>query len=720
MKKHRLIAYLLSLALFISILPMTLSAADTTYQLVAENTVTVDGTTDQTVEVYFQSIGDEKTYSLEADWSTNETGETNYLTLTTLTAPEGISPTQNDATSGHILWTDQTWTGVATNAGGNIWTAVYTVSKDTPAGEYSVTLTGKTTDSSYGENNFGTLTATITVTEPTAPSLYTLSAPGYDEANGVAVGETVQIALTINQAFNCAEIEINYPADYVEYQAKEEWVDGADRIEVEKGENSLKLLHIGAAKENYTYVLEFEAIGAVETAEFSVTSMAFGTTSEAIETGAAEKVETNLLTETCEIKIVEGYTVELDDIFESEQTAVAHNGSFTFKVESQTGEYYENYTVTSVKMGETYLDLTTSDQLTHDEANNTWTIKNVTGNLVIEGERTAKSYDVIWVDDDNVMSDADKTETYAKLTYDPENDYSIAIGDKDGYTVSVTAMIGDKSVGEYDPDTKTLYIKGTNVTDVITITVTATELEDITITVSGSDVVIKETDGSGLTSTSVKAGTEVTLKLKPAFGYTYSVVVGSGDPVDFNENNEYTFTATATNDDPTVEEEIKVIVTKTLNYTANVGQYVQLNGTSMWLVTIKTGDAPLTNEDKNYAFKYTFGDETVTMSWSDNYKAYAALVIADANPAGSLTYDLVEVTTVTNITYDYNINGSANNSVDINDAQLVWNMYNQIYDGVTSNVTLEKFWKADVNNDQTINVGDALVIVNEILGRTAQ
>lgn len=554
--------------------------------------------------------------------------------------------------------------------------------------------------------------ATITVTEPSTPSLFTLSAPSYDEENGVAVGETVQLELTINQAFNCAEIVINYPADYVKYQAKE-WDDGDECIEEKADGNSLKLLHIGAAKENYTYVLEFKAIAAAETAEFSVDSIKFGTDAT-IETEDAVKVEQEQFPDPYGIKIVEGYTVELNEIFESENTTVAHGKSFSFTIESKTGEYYENYKVTSVKMGDK--DVTTS---VTGNATDGWTIANVTGNLVIEGERTAKSYTVTWVDDE---IDVIPTETEAKKEATYGTDFAFDMPEKTGYTISVVAKIGENTVGESDEETGQYVIDGTKITGNITITVTATKLEDIEITVEGSnDVVIKGTNGEGLTSTSVTAGTEVTLVLTPAFGYTYSVVVGSGDPVDFNENNEYTFTATATNDDPDETEEIKVIVTKTLNYTANVDQYVQLKDSkSMWLVTIETGDAPLTNEGKNYAFEYTFDNNTVTMSWSDNYKAYAALVIANTDPTNSLTYDLAEVTTVDKITYDHNINGSANNSVDINDAQLVWNMYNQIYDGVTNNVTLEKFWKADVNNDKTINVKDAVVIVDEILGRTAQ
>ena len=106
------------------------------------------------------------------------------------------------------------------------------------------------------------------------------------------------------------------------------------------------------------------------------------------------------------------------------------------------------------------------------------------------------------------------------------------------------------------------------------------------------------------------------------------------------------------------------------------------------------------------------------MSWSEKYGAYAALIIAATNPTDSLTYQLVTVNDIQEINYDLNVNGSAN--TDINDAQLVWNMYNQLYNGVTEKVTIDKFWKADVHADGRIDVSDALAIVTAILDGTAQ
>ncbi len=52
------------------------------------------------------------------------------------------------------------------------------------------------------------------------------------------------------------------------------------------------------------------------------------------------------------------------------------------------------------------------------------------------------------------------------------------------------------------------------------------------------------------------------------------------------------------------------------------------------------------------------------------------------------------------------------NKIDVNDAQLVYNMYMGKYSDF-STVTMAKFLKADVNGDKEINSADAIAIVAE-------
>ena len=53
--------------------------------------------------------------------------------------------------------------------------------------------------------------------------------------------------------------------------------------------------------------------------------------------------------------------------------------------------------------------------------------------------------------------------------------------------------------------------------------------------------------------------------------------------------------------------------------------------------------------------------------------------------------------------------------VDANDAQLVYNIYNAMYDNFET-VSMRKFLEADVNGDKTVSTLDSAAIVNNILG----
>jgi len=59
---------------------------------------------------------------------------------------------------------------------------------------------------------------------------------------------------------------------------------------------------------------------------------------------------------------------------------------------------------------------------------------------------------------------------------------------------------------------------------------------------------------------------------------------------------------------------------------------------------------------------------------------------------------------------------NASGALDANDAQFVYNMYKSTYNGITDEVTVEKYLRADVNGDAVINTEDAAAIVAKILG----
>ena len=153
----KLISLLLGLALLSGLWAMSaFAAAGDTYAL-TDASVTVNGTADKTVTVCLVANRAGTVYGLQGLWIT-AAGE-GMLTLS-----------ENSAVSGNVLWLDSGFSnGIAVAAGGTIWTAAYTVDKDTPSGEYTVSLdvTSIIKDSNKGDKGIGTLTATVTVTNVT-------------------------------------------------------------------------------------------------------------------------------------------------------------------------------------------------------------------------------------------------------------------------------------------------------------------------------------------------------------------------------------------------------------------------------------------------------------------------------------------------------------------------------------------------------------------------
>ena len=154
----------------------------------------------------------------------------------------------------------------------------------------------------------------------------------------------------------------------------------------------------------------------------------------------------------------------------------------------------------------------------------------------------------------------------------------------------------------------------------------------------------------------------------------------------------------------TVTGDIVITITGESDLTVQVTEYVKLDGKSVFLITanqtLAAGDA----------LSY---DGTV-MFYSNQYNAWCYLVITDttltvADAKAKITSGAVAFTT---LEQTYDVNGAG--EVDINDAQLVFDMYNNEYQDFTV-VTMQKFLNADVNGDKKIDVNDAAAIVAAII-----
>ena len=103
------------------------------------------------------------------------------------------------------------------------------------------------------------------------------------------------------------------------------------------------------------------------------------------------------------------------------------------------------------------------------------------------------------------------------------------------------------------------------------------------------------------------------------------------------------------------------------------------------------------------------------MFWSVKYNAYCCLVIADT--LDEAKNGVLELEEGTDTALSYSMDANLSGKVDINDAQFVHNLYNARYSSFTAGATMEKMLCADTNGDGIVNVSDAQMIVNHILGK---
>ena len=132
----------------------------------------------------------------------------------------------------------------------------------------------------------------------------------------------------------------------------------------------------------------------------------------------------------------------------------------------------------------------------------------------------------------------------------------------------------------------------------------------------------------------------------------------------------------------------------------------------MYLVTANLGTGA-----EDFTAKY----DGQSMFWSEMYNAYAWLLISTESKETvlELAKEKVSVATGTaseQVVYTGDVN--ATGIIDINDAQLVYDMYNAKYADFTE-VTMLKFLNADVNGSMKVDVEDAAAIVSIIVAAMA-
>ncbi len=516
----------------------------------------------------------------------------------------------------------------------------------------------------------------VTAAEAPAFTGYAVSA---SEDKTVAVGENAEVKVAVSNsdsavtAYNAYDLTMTYDTDkltYVSCTAPDE------NAVVKEDAGTIRVIGFGGDKtlDTAAATLTFQAKG-VGDAQVKLTAAKVDIGSQAVGNDAPAAT---VLDDTTVIKVT-GYTVTLGEGLSGEST-VAPGADYTFT--AIDADNYD-YVISATMGGET----TTAN----DNGNGTYTIPGVTGNLVINAAMTPKSYNV------TVEGTGAGDVTAAnKAAYN--TDYTFTVTEDGNYTYNTTVTVGGKTYSLGAPENGKYTIPGTDIKGDIVITVTRTVKPSSVVSVTKPDYV-KGND------TATK-GQDYDFTVEKEDGYDYSeptVKIGGQDVTDKlvkKENGSYTIPGS------TITGNITIEVTKTAAVTVDVTEYITLNGKVMYLVTA-SGNFP-----EGQVAKY----DGMSMFFSEKYNAYAYLVISadgletvKAEAAGKVK--VAEGTAAGTVDYTGDVNGTK--VIDVNDAQLTYDMYNTKYSSFDV-VSMLKFLNADVSGDKKVNVTDATAIVNLI------
>ena len=557
------------------------------------------------------------------------------------------------------------------------------VPANTAAGNYDILINGVTADADYGTvpvlTNATTATATLTIEdgsvkppEPVIPEGYSVAASG---DAGINVGEDTTVALNVTHkdgnAYNAYYFEVSYDTSVLTYKSAD-----VQDVVVDEAAGTLKIAGYGANKDSGTAAATLTFTGkAVGAGKVTITKANVDAKANA---NAQDAPAANIDETTAAATItVGGYSVTLPEGFSGAASAAAGT-DYTFKA---NGDDYGCYDVTATMGGETTTVTNNGD--------GSFTIKNVTGEIVVTA--TPKTYAVTVTG----TGAGDVSENAATATY--KTDYTFKLTKADGYNYTVTVTAGGNTVTATATTEGVYTISGADIKGELIITVekTAIVIPTTTITITGDT-----DDVQGGLILTAKNGEDTTFKINKKDGYTYTVKAGDTE-LTVGADGTVTIPGSLLTGAP-----LTVTVTKTAvnPYSVEVYEYVKLDGQSIWLVVAKSDSVLAYGAD--------------TMFTSEKYGGYCWLVISAENADTVKTEAIAAVKagsgTAAAVVYTGDVNGTGN--IDVNDAQLVYNIYNTEYASFDA-LSRAKFLAADVNGDHTVTVLDAAAVVNTVLGK---
>ena len=555
------------------------------------------------------------------------------------------------------------------------------------------------------------------ITVPKTETGYSVSM-GADQQ--VAAGQQVRIPVTVASSekgitgFNAYDMTFTYDPAALTLNTTS---NAAANLTVEDNNGTVRVRRYGAPLAlGEALALDFTA-KATATSTVKLTNAKFDLDANSINFDAPDAAISDADT----VVNANNFTVTLPDAFTSDETRLVPNGgSFTFK---PVDSHY-TYTFT-VKMGDTV-----NEGLTFG-ANDTYTIENISGNVEVTCTgKTPKQYDVEYVfGDKDPLLEKDVTKGPDKATY--LQDYSVTVTPRAGLSYWIHYEIR--------------YPNGTR-SDQVSLTPVANADGTITYTIPGSKIdgtvyfiISTRTNdeypgyavlvtGNGAEDQAPGNGTSVPrdmpyyLRLNERENCTYTVTayyqplgsitavnmpakvrsLGNGkyvvDPIPDTKLSQYAYSWRLVVNVEKVSQNAEEV---------SVSPYLELNDKTMMLITVKgtlEGGKAFTYDGNTMYKVNTYGTDQ-----------YAWLVIVDKGQTLTQEEAAAKVAisaadNVVTITQGFDVNRTG--KVDVNDAQLVYDMYNGTYSNFTQ-VSVEKFLRADVNGTKTVDHTDAVAIVNQ-------
>lgn len=547
------------------------------------------------------------------------------------------------------------------------------------------------------------------ITVPKTETGYTVSM-GADQQ--ISADQQVRIPVTVASGekgitgFNAYDMTFTYDPAALILNTK---TGDAANLTVEDNNGTVRVRRYGATVPlGEALALDFTA-KATASSTVTLTNAKFDLDANSINFDAPETT----ITDTDTVVDANNFTVTLSDEFTSdaETRLVPGGGSFTFK---PVDSHY-TYTFT-VKMGDTV-----NEGLTFG-ANDTYTIENISGNVEVTCTgKTPKQYDVTY----NINTDVEQDVTRGpeKATY--LKDYSFTVTPRAGITYDVsystpsTAGITKILIPTVnDNGTITYTVPANRVVEDLRIYVRSSATDGIPVVITGNGA--EDVASGNASSMGRNMPYYFTLNQRANCDYT---VTAYYQPLNTPTASKRPATVRSLSNGKYVVEAVDynvylrsadhwnlVVNVEKVSQKAeevSVSTYLELNDKTMMLVTVKG------TPEGGKAF--TYDGNTMYKVNAYGTDQYAWLVIVDrgqtltqeeaaAKVAISAADNVVTITP----SFDVNMTGKA----DVNDAQLVYDMYNGTYSDFTQ-VSVEKFLRADVNATKAVDHTDAVAIVNQ-------